>query len=197
MADEVDGNPSDNDNGPLTTGQRSQENEFGERGPQADSSPQGTDRDKLADLGTESPISGQGSQEPNRGGTAGRAKEDAGLESQARQSDGMSGQPIGGNDSATGTGTTLTQGADFGERTTSNAGGSSVGTDQTSGGSSGVGGGKDFIGSQASGSDDYLPEDASSSEPSGQPSSAEATGGNDFAREGRGALDGEDDGSSS
>ena len=100
----------------------------------------------------------------------------------------MGGQPIGGNDSNTGSGTTLTQGADFGgqsssgqtqssggsgdtltadqdsgfgQGTTSNAGGSSVGRDQTSGGSSGIGGGEGFIGSQGSGSDDYLQEDDS------------------------------------
>ena len=95
----------------------------------------------------------------------------------SRQSDGMSGQPIGGNDSATGTGTTLTQGADFsaqdragsignatqatdeghfGQGTTSNAGGSTVGSDQTSGGSSGVSGGQGFVGSQREDSSEYL-----------------------------------------
>lgn len=143
MADERDDNISDDQDGSPTTGQQSQDNEFGSRGQQAGisgSQPTTTD-----------------------------------------QSDGMGGQPIGGNDSATGTGTTLTQGADFsnqsdsasgtsdtltanddsdfGQGTTSNAGGSSVGTDQTSGGSSGVSDGDGFIGSQGSGSDEYLSDD--------------------------------------
>jgi hypothetical protein len=75
---------------------------------------------------------------------------------------GMAGQPIGGNDSNTGSGTTLTSGYtpprddEFGRDTTSNAGGSVVGKDQTSGGSSGVSGGEGFIGSNASGSDDQI-----------------------------------------
>jgi len=115
------------------------------------------------------------------------------------------GQPIGGNDSNTGSGTTLTHGADFegqsssgqtqtsgnfGQGTTSSAGGSSVGSDQTSGGSSGLSGGEGFIGSQGSGSDDYLQErDGSNS-----PSSSEATDGSDFAKQGRGALDDESEG---
>jgi hypothetical protein len=75
---------------------------------------------------------------------------------------GMSGQPIGGNDSNTGSGTTLTAGysppretpgedGELGQGTTSNAGASSVGADQTSGGSSGVTGGKGFIGARAGG----------------------------------------------
>jgi hypothetical protein len=148
-------------------------------------------------------------------------------ERQPRKQDGdMSGQPIGGNDSNTGSGTTLTsgytppsagyeqrlasdgtgavaadQGRDsathanrgFGQGTTSNAGGSTVGTSQTSGGSSGVSGGEGFIGLQGSGSDDYLQE-RSGSESS---SSAGATGGSDFAEQGRGALEDEDDESSS
>ena len=75
---------------------------------------------------------------------------------------GMGGQPIGGNDSNTGSGTTLTAGYtpphedEFGRDTTSNAGGSVVGKDQTSGGSSGVSGGEGFIGSNAGGSDDQF-----------------------------------------
>src|SRR6185503_3530190 len=88
------------------------------------------------------------------------------------------GQPIGGNDSNTGSGTTLSQAADFegqnssgqtqtsgnfGQGTTSNAGGSSVGSDQTSGGSSGLSGGEGFIGAQGTGSDDYLQDESGSS----------------------------------
>jgi hypothetical protein len=85
---------------------------------------------------------------------------------------GMAGQPIGGNDSNTGSGTTLTagytppRGDEFGRDTTSNTGGSAVGKDQTSGGSSGVSGGEGIIGSKASGSDDQVDdrdEDESSS----------------------------------
>lgn len=86
--------------------------------------------------------------------------------------DGMTGQPIGGNDSSTGTGTTLTQGADFdaslgndkhfGLGTTSNAGGSTVGSDQTSGGSSGVSGGKGFVGAKGDDSSDYLRQERGS-----------------------------------
>jgi hypothetical protein len=117
-----------------------------------------------------------------------------------QQSDGMAGQPIGGNDSATGTGTTLTQGADFdaqaeagsngnetrtnydtglGQGTTSNAGGSAVGTDQTSGGPSGVSGGEGFVGSHGDNSSEYLQQDG-------------ADGGSDFAKQGRAAVDEED-----
>lgn len=84
--------------------------------------------------------------------TAGQQGQSSEYGQQGEESaDGMGGQPIGGNDSNTGTGTTLTQGADFAldEHTTSNAGGSSVGKDQTSGGSSGVDGGKGFIGSRS------------------------------------------------
>jgi hypothetical protein len=119
---------------------------------------------------------------------AGGANDGAGLD---RQDDGAGGQPIGGNDSATGTGTTLTQGADFGQGTTSNAGGSSVGTDQTSGGSSGVSGGQGFVGSQGDDSSDYLQDNNKASD-------ASATGGTDFASQGRGAAeDSDQDGSDS
>ena len=140
----------------------------------------------------------------------------------AREGGGMSGQPIGGNDSNTGSGTTLTSGytppsagyeqrlasdgtgavaadqgrdsathtnSGLGQGTTSNSGGSTIGTSQTSGGSSGVSGGEGFIGSQGSGSDDYL-QDRGGSESS---SSAGATGGSGFAEQGRGALEDEDD----
>lgn len=68
---------------------------------------------------------------------------------------GMAGQPIGGNDSNTGSGTTLSSGYtppgadEFGRDTTSNAGGSVTGKEQTSGASSGVSEGEGFIGSKA------------------------------------------------
>jgi hypothetical protein len=139
--------------------------------------------------------------------------------SSSRRADGMSGQPIGGNDSNTGSGTTLTsaytppsagyeqrlasdgtgavaadQGRDSATHTNSNLGqgatsNADVGSSQTSGGSSGVSGGEGFIGSQGSGSDDYL-QDRSGSDRS---SSAAATDGSDFAKQGRGALDEDED----
>lgn len=141
--------------------------------------------------------------------------------SESREGGGMGGQPIGGNDSNTGSGTTLTSGytppsagyeqrlasdgtgavaadqgrdsathtnSGLGQGTSSNAGGSTIGTSQTSGGSSGVSGGEGFIGSRGSGSDEYL-QDRSGSD---KASSAGATGGSDFAKHGRGALDDED-----
>ena len=132
--------------------------------------------DRSADNENEAPIAGQDG-DRNEFGERGRAEEQ----------DGMVGQPIGGNDSATGTGTTLTQGADFGQGTTSNAGGSRVGADQTSGGSSGVSGGEGFMGSRADSSSDYL----QNNDPA---SNADAPGGTDFARQGRGATDDGDDG---
>lgn len=72
---------------------------------------------------------------------------------QGLESDGMNGQPIGGNDSNTGSGTTLTQGADFSEDAAGNG----------------------FI---------LGNEDDSESEGA---SFAKATGGKDFADQGRGA----------
>lgn len=74
----------------------------------------------------------------------------------------MAGQPIGGNDSNTGSGATLSSGYtpprddEFGRDTTSNAGASVVGKDQTSDSSPGVSGGEGFIGSNASGSDNEV-----------------------------------------
>jgi hypothetical protein len=141
------------------------------------------------------------------------------------------GQPIGGTDSATGSGTALTQGAEFGGQAATGSGSEprrSMGTHgdefgqmsdydrsgqqgqsstgqadlgsqagSTLGGRSDqqdldvdqpgrVGGASDlqgegFILSPGSGSDDLQQRQS--------PSSAEATGGSDFAREGRGALD--------
>jgi hypothetical protein len=99
----------------------------------------------------------------------------------ASEGGGMGGQPIGGNDSNTGSGTTLTQGAEFGgqsssDRTQSSSGetGGGLGTGGSAGGTTGEG----FILHQGSGTD---------------ASSAEATEGEDFAAEGRGALEGEEE----
>jgi hypothetical protein len=115
-------------------------------------------------------------------GTKGKEGSFGGQSAGQSSSDGMSGQPIGGNDSNTGSGTTLTQGADFG--------GSTLGTSQTAGGSSGVSGGEGFIGSQGAGSDNQVerPEDSPDSA-----ASAGATDGSDFAKQGRGALEEEDE----
>jgi hypothetical protein len=106
---------------------------------------------------------------------------------------GMSGQPIGGNDSNTGTGTTLTAGytpPSSSQRTTSNAGGSTVGSDQTSGGSSGTSGGEGFIGSQGTGSDEYLREGGTSGRTTDSSGAEETT---DFANQGRGATEGQNE----
>src|SRR5919107_2496119 len=120
---------------------------------------------------------------------------------QAQQPTGQqSGQPIGGNDSRTGSGTPLSQGSEFGGQSSSGqtqpSGGSgdtltsdqgpSVGTQSTHGSAGGSPSDEGFIGSQGSGSDEYLQNRGS--EPSGS-SSAEATEGTDFAKQGRGALD--------
>jgi hypothetical protein len=135
-------------------------------------------------FGGQSVGSQSGSADANGSSTAGGAND--GRDKAGERGGGMGGQPIGGNDSNTGSGTTLTAGytpprdnrsdAELGQGTTSNAGGSSVGTDQTSGGSSGVSGGEGFIGSKGGNSDEYLQEKSS-------PEDA------DFAKRGRGALD--------
>lgn len=91
------------------------------------------------------------------------------MQSQGRegsQSGGTSGQPIGGNDSSTGSGTTLSQGADFGGQSATgqaqqnDGSGDTLTTDQSSESSSqssqGGSQGEGFIGSQGSGSDDSL-----------------------------------------
>lgn len=197
MADERESNFRDDQNSSPTTGQHSQENEFGERAQQS--------RQPTGNHGSEGSFAAQGSD--SQSGSA-----DATASSNSRQDDGMAGQPIGGNDSATGTGTTLTQGADFsaqgqpgsaasdtltagndsdfGQGTTSNAGGSTIGSDQTSGGSSGVSGGEGFVGSGGDNSSDYLQQRSGSS-------GAANAGGPDFAEQGRGALDDEDESRSS
>jgi hypothetical protein len=164
---------------------------------------------------------------------------------QGLQTDGSTGQPIGGNDSQTGSGTTMSQGATFGgesatgqaqsgsgsepprsmgargtefgqfgdqdgsrqqgqsgmgqsdlgnQADTTLAGRSDqqdLGQDQPSrvGGATGERG-EGFIGSQGSGSDDYLQEDQSAS-------SGVATGGTDFANQGRGAPEEDDEGQGS
>lgn len=172
---------------------------------------------------------------------------------QGDQTERSGGQPIGGNDSATGSGTPLTAGFDLpggsssttgsgvgtpggaapprsmgtrgdefgqmsdhdrsGQQGQSGTGQADLGaqgdatlaghtdqqdleTDQPGrvGGASGGGStGEGFIGAQGSGSDDYLQEPSPLSGKTGSSSSAEATGGSDFASEGRGALDDEED----
>lgn len=126
---------------------------------------------------------------------------------QEQDNGGTSGQPIGGNDSSTGSGTTLTQGADFGGQSASGQAqpggsgnsetltadqGSNAGSGTTTGGSSGGSSGEGFIGAHGSGSDDDL-QDGGSPRSGGNASSANATGGSDFADQGQGALDDEDD----
>ena len=181
MADQRDDDFNNEQDSNLTTGQQSQQNEFGDEGKQTMSN-QGAE----GSFGGESSGSQSGSADANGSTVAGGGNAGAGF---AQQDDGTSGQPIGGNDSATGTGTTLTQGADFGQGTTSNAGGTSVGSDQTSGGSSGVSGGQGFVGSQSDDSSAYLQDNEKASE-------ASATGGTDFASQGRGAAeDSDQDGS--
>jgi hypothetical protein len=90
---------------------------------------------------------------------------------QNEQDDGMSGQPIGGNDSNTGSGTTLSQGASFGTQSSSS---------------------ESFIGSKDTASDPHVKESGSSPEPIRSSSSAAATEGSNFAAQGRGATDEED-----
>lgn len=92
---------------------------------------------------------------------AGQQSHESEYGEQGRASDGMSGQPIGGNDSNTGSGTTLTQGADFNEDATTGVQGDG------------------FILRQ----DDEPGRESASS--------AGASDGEDFAREGSGAPDDE------
>lgn len=125
---------------------------------------------------------------------------------QTSQTDGSAGQPIGGNDSATGSGTTLTQAAEFGEARGTESkealpggGPETLTSERTSGagdertGQSGGFGkgnigpagseGEGFIAAQGPGTDEYLQKQGESA------SSAKATGGADFAEQGRGALE--------
>ena len=119
-------------------------------------------------------------------------------------------QPIGGNDSNIGSGTTLSQsggsdigssgqgsGLEAGQSGQSQYGSSSdtLTRDQDSNSDQpSRSGSEGFIGSQGSGSDDYIQQDGGSD---ASASSANATGGSDFAREGRGSLDRDDDDSDS
>lgn len=89
------------------------------------------------------------------------------------------GQPIGGNDTNTGSGTTLSQGADFDVEASSEQNHQNRASDEG------------FIGSRESGSDAQIENNrSSSSSPNG--SSSQATSGSDFASQGRGALENED-----
>lgn len=62
--------------------------------------------------------SGKSEEAADRQTIAGQQSHESEYGEQGRESDGMSGQPIGGNDSNTGSGTTLTQGADSNEDAT-------------------------------------------------------------------------------
>ncbi|HWI89403.1 MAG TPA: hypothetical protein VNS11_09225 [Sphingomicrobium sp.] len=147
-------------------------------------------------------------------------------------SDGMGGQPIGGDDSNTGSGTTLTQGADFGGQSATGqaqpSSGSepprSMGTHGTefgqmsdydrSGQQGQSGTGQADLGTQSdatlsghtdqqdfgtdqpgsvAGATGRQDEGFMARQPAGSSSSADATSGSDFAREGRGALDEDDE----
>ncbi len=136
-------------------------------------------------------LSGQQGQSGEYGEQASETMTDPAEGAGARdQSDGMTGQPIGGNDSNTGSGTTLSQGADFGEGALQQASTSSSGqqsSDSASDGSSGQG----FIGSQGASRNDGQGSSGSPASAT-SPSSAGASGGSDFASQGRGALDEED-----
>ena len=171
------------------------ENERDDQSGGKDNSPSASEdqnRETMHNQGSEGSFGGQSS-----GSQSGSADSDAssveGREN-AGQNDGTSGQPIGGNDTNTGTGTTLTQGADFagqsatGQTQPNDGRGDTLATDES--GSSTQSGqrgpqGEGFIGSQGSGSDEYLQDQ--------NPSGADATGGSDFANQGRGALDKEDE----
>jgi hypothetical protein len=173
----------------------------------------------------------KGQEKQALGGQQGQSSE---YGAQGNQADGSAGQPIGGNDSNTGSGTTLTQGAEFGhaQRGTGSAPPRSMGThgdefgqmsDYDRSGQQGqsgtgqadlgsqagstlagrsdqqdlggvdqpasVGGasgrqGEGFMAQQGSGSDDLQQRAGATS-----PSSEKATAGSDFAKQGRGALD--------
>ena len=121
----------------------------------------------------------------------------------------MSGQPIGGNDSNSGSGTPLSQGADVGgqssgEQTSSSGQASQSGDTETlsgqqdtsgsggsSGGTGGSSGGEGFIGSQGTDSDEYVQDNAT-----GQSGSDESDK-TDFADQGQGATDEQDEDSES
>lgn len=133
------------------------------------------DTDRKSAKDDKQTIGGQQSHRSEYGDQAGQEMSREGREGSfggESRGGGMAGQPVGGNDSKSGSGTALTSGYtpppddEFGRDTTSNAGTSVAGRDQTSAGSSGVSGGKGFIGSNASRSDDQIEdrdEDESSS----------------------------------
>lgn len=213
MANERHDQSSDAENSSPATGEHSRTDESGRRHRHEDANAAGV-RETMGNQGSEGSFGGQssgsesGSADANGSTVAGGANAGAGLRGQSDQGGGMGGQPIGGNDSSTGTGTPLTQGyagtttggavaagrlqglgssrLATNQHTTSNAGGSSVGSDQISGGSSGVSGGSGFVGSQADDSSEYL-------QSSERASDAAATSGSDFARHGRGAHDESED----
>ena len=117
-----------------TTGQQTQQNAFAQQGQQSQAERQ--------DTGQQPFMSPDGSEQPSVASTAG------------------SGQPLGGNDSETGTGTTLSQGFESSSETAIQAGSSTDSLSQNAGGGSGFSDtdsrGSGFIGAQGSGSDDYL-----------------------------------------
>jgi len=141
MADERDDqSDSEKETDQQTGGQQSHRSEYGDQGQQTMEN-QGAE----GSFGGQSSGSQSGSADANGSTIAGGANDDGG---------GMSGQPIGGNDSNTGSGTTLTSGytpprADSGEG---------------------------FIGSQGSGSDDYL-QNRGTDEDGGEGNSDESSGG--------------------
>lgn len=160
--------------------------------------------------------------EDQLGGTEDRSSNDRettgqqGQQSEFGQDDGTSGQPIGGNDSATGTGTTLSQGADFNSKGSSGQSSSGQsqpsdssadtlasdqgdsfgqGTTSNAGGSS-VGTDQTSGGSSGtSGGEGFIGSQGGGSDDliHGESSS----GGSDFAKQGRGALDEDEDESGS
>ncbi|QIK79394.1 hypothetical protein G7077_11265 [Sphingomonas piscis] len=133
---EQDRQPESEQQDNRVNGQQSQQSEFGQQGQQSQS-----EREQAG----QSPfVSPDGSEQP-------------------ASSFGDSGQPLGGNDSGTGTGTTLSQGYDSGSTDTlTQSGSSSDSLNENAGGGSGFSDtdseGSGFIGAQGTGSDDYLQE---------------------------------------
>ena len=132
---EQDREPQSGQQNQPFTGQQSQQNEFGQQGQQNQA-----DREQAG----QSPfVSPDGSEQPS-------------------SSFGDSDQPLGGNDSGTGTGTTLSQGYESSDTDTlTRSGGSTEDSlNQNAGGESNFsdtdGQGSGFIGAQGTGSDDYL-----------------------------------------
>ena len=157
-----------------------------ERDEKLDAGQDGTDRQPTGQDGQESEFAGH-RQEPDASQSQQTMSDQGSEGSFGGQSSGshsaslgaQEGQPIGCNDTNTGSGTTLSQGADF------DAGASSEQNRQNR--ASGQG----FIGSRGSGSDAQIENNGSSSSIASG-SSSRATSGSDFASEGRGALEHED-----